>query len=122
MTGDREVSDMTDEYREEEKDQETEKLGNGDEQRSETRNPEPTDSDDMADGIKTPGPMVNGSTAGISNDTTPHPYEELLEDYPLREASEDPVWSVRIVKWWLWILAVAVTGVVLLLVLGFFYD
>lgn len=53
---------------------------------------------------------------------SPHPIETLLEDYPLREPGEDPVWSVRIVKGWLWFLAFSVSGILLLTILGFFYD
>lgn len=51
-----------------------------------------------------------------------HPYEELMDDYPLREPGEDPVWSVRIVKGWMWFLAFTTGGILLLIVLGLFYD
>jgi len=53
---------------------------------------------------------------------TPHPFEELLDDYPLRDPAEDPVWSVRIVKVWAWFMAFSIAGIVLLLILGLFYD
>jgi hypothetical protein len=56
------------------------------------------------------------------SDGPPHPHEELMDDYPLREPTEDPVWSVRIVKGWMWFLAFTTGGILLLIVLGFFYD
>jgi len=59
---------------------------------------------------------------GSEQPEQPHPYEELLDDYPLREPGDDPVWSVRIVKGWMWFLAFATGGIVLLLILGLFYD
>ncbi len=65
---------------------------------------------------------ASGPGADASSDASPHPYEEILDEYPLREAAEDPVWSIRIVKGWMWFLAFSITGVLLLLVLGFFYD
>jgi hypothetical protein len=73
------------------------------------------------------GPTAQGSRASESTangpaDSTPHPYEEILDDYPLRDAVEDPVWSVRIVKGWIWFLAICGGGIVLLTVLGFFFD
>jgi hypothetical protein len=61
-------------------------------------------------------------TAGDEEPSKPHPYEAILEEYPLREASEDPVWSVRVVKGWMWFLAICGGGIILLTVLGFFFD
>ena len=52
----------------------------------------------------------------------PHPYEELMDDYPLREPGDDPVWSIRVVKGWMWFLAFTTGGILLLIILGFFYD
>jgi len=63
------------------------------------------------------GPADQEDTVSV-----PHPYEEILDDYPLRDASEDPVWSIRIVKGWMWFLAVCGGGIILLTILGFFFD
>jgi hypothetical protein len=111
------MSDMTDENREERNNQETGKRGNG--ETAETRDAEPgTRNPEPASGnVAAPGPG-----ADTPPDASPHPYEEILDEYPLREAAEDPVWSVRIVKGWMWFLAFSITGIVLLLILGFFYD
>jgi len=119
------MSDMTEENKEERNNQETEKRGNPstgsgqDGETAETRDAEP--------GTRNPEPASGdvaapGSGADAPPDASPHPYEEMLDEYPLRETSEDPIWSVRIVKGWMWVLAVSVTGVLMLLVLGFFYD
>jgi archaellum component FlaD/FlaE len=103
-----------------EKYKEEEKMGKGEEEKE----PEAQDiaKDSTTDGPTAPGPTAEGSSADESVDIAPHPYEEILDDYALRDPSEDPVWSVRIVKWWMWFLAFSVGGIVLLLILGFFYD
>jgi len=119
------MSDMTQENRKERNNPDSGKRGNpstGSGQDGETaetrdaepgtRNPEPASGD-----VAAPGP-----SADAPPDASPHPYEMIMDEYPLREASEDPIWSVRIIKGWMWFLAFSITGVVLLLVLGFFYD
>ena len=75
--------------------------------------------DKMENGIGTPE-QETGETAQTLE--SPHPHEKLMNDYPLREPGEDPVWSVRIVKGWMWFLAFTTGGILLLIVLGFFYD
>lgn len=116
---------MTQENRKERNNPETGKRGNPstgsgqDGETAETRDAEPgTRNTEPASGdVAAPGP-----SADAPPDASPHPYEMIMDEYPLREASEDPIWSVRIIKWWMWFLAFSITGVVLLLVLGFFYD
>jgi len=77
-----------------------------------TRNPE------QASG-NTAGP---GSSSAAAPDATPHPFEALLDEYPLREPFEDPVWSVRIIKGWMYFLAFNFAWMLLIFILGIFYD
>lgn len=67
------------------------------------------------------GTETDGKSSQDTGDK-PHPTEELLDEYPLRDPGEDPVWSVRIVKGWIWFLVFCILGIVLLLFLGFIYD
>jgi len=62
------------------------------------------------------------SEVGAKQDATPHPFEALLDEYPLRDPSEDPVWSVRIIKGWLYFLAFNFAWMFLFLILGLFYE
>jgi hypothetical protein len=62
------------------------------------------------------------SEVGAKPDATPHPYEALLDEYPLRDPAKDPVWSVRIIKGWLYFLAFNITWIILFLILGIFYE
>lgn len=101
------MSEMNNDKREEEKNGET-----GKDQEAKTRNSEPASGDATA----------GNSDAAGTPDASPHPYEELLDEYPLRSPEEDPVWSVRIVKGWMWFLAFSIGGILLLLVLGLFYE
>lgn len=111
---------MTEESREKKEDQETGKPF--DRLRAGRGNGEGGKDEAAADSDTAESPAVDG-TAEPKGETEPaHPYEELLEEYPLRDAAEDPVWSVRIVKWWMWFLAFCFAGLLLLLALGFFYD
>ena len=103
---------MTEESREKKEDQETGKRGNGEGGKDEA----------AADSDTAESPAVDGTAEPKDADEPAHPYEELLEEYPLRDAADDPVWSVRIVKWWMWFLAFCIAGLLLLLALGFFYD
>ena len=45
-----------------------------------------------------------------------------LDEYPLREAGEDPRWAVNTVKGWVWFDLLCLVFVVTMLVLGVFYD
>ncbi|MDW7710163.1 MAG: hypothetical protein SCH98_06780 [Deferrisomatales bacterium] len=51
-----------------------------------------------------------------------HPWMEGLEEYPLREAEADPRWAVRTVWAWVWIGLLSLLFILVLVVLGFFYD
>jgi len=77
------------------------------------------------DVAKPEAPESNGSSESSGSPESkgaPHPHEELMDDYPLRKPGEDPVWSVRVVKGWMWFLAFTTGGILLLIVLGLFYD
>ena len=69
-----------------------------------------------------PGPTPADSTPPGSLDSTPHPFEALLDEYPVRDPSEDPVWSVRIVKGWMFFLAFNFAWMFLFFILGLFYE
>jgi hypothetical protein len=69
-----------------------------------------------------PGTRNLEPASGDAPDATPHPYEALLDEYPLRDPAEDPVWSVRIIKGWLYFLAFNITWIILFLILGIFYE
>jgi hypothetical protein len=105
---------MSDEHREEEmrgKEEKGKETG--------TRHPEP--------GIRNLEPASGSaggpeSEVGAKQDATPHPFEALLDEYPLRDPSEDPVWSVRIIKGWLYFLAFNFAWMFLFLILGLFYE
>ncbi len=103
---------MTEESREKKEDQETGKRGNGDGEKDEA----------ASDRNIAESPAGDGTVEPKGETEPAHPYEKILEEYPLRDAAEDPVWSVRIVKWWMWFLAFCFAGLLLLLALGFFYD
>ena len=98
---------MSDEHREEEM-REREEKG----KETGTRNPEPASG-------SAGGPE---SEVGAKQDATPHPFEALLDEYPLRDPSEDPVWSVRIIKGWLYFLAFNFAWMFLFLILGLFNE
>jgi|GEM_PF-1478469 len=49
-------------------------------------------------------------------------WEKELEVYPLREASEDPKWAVRTVWIWIGFGLISLAFILVLLVLGLFYD
>jgi hypothetical protein len=57
-----------------------------------------------------------------SPEAAPHPYEALLDEYPLRDPSEDPVWSVRIVKGWMYFVVFNIVWIVVFLILGVFIE
>jgi hypothetical protein len=95
--------------------------------KSEDKAPEPGSDDLTAGKGRSAVEEKTDPAAGMLPDEparpeTPPPYEEILEEYPLRDAAEDPVWSVRIVKGWLWFLALSAGGIILLTILGFFFD
>jgi len=75
-----------------------------------------------ADPVTSSAAPTSQSEEETAGSGEPHPFEELLDDYPLRDKSEDPVWSVRIVRGWIWFMYFSIAGIVLLLVLGLFYD
>lgn len=88
-----------------------------------------TSPDNQDPGKATTAPKEKSGPAGETGDEgktgqegEPHPYEDLLDEYPLRDPSEDPVWSVRIVRGWMWFLAVTTGGLLLLLILGIWFD
>ena len=45
-----------------------------------------------------------------------------LDEYPLRPAGEDPRWAVNTVKGWVWFDLFSLAFVLVMLVLGLFYD
>ena len=74
----------------------------------------------------------NGSSSTSADVVAAAPVEETpeavevlgtrLDDYPLREAGEDPRWAVNTVKGWVWFDLICLVFVVTMLVLGLFYD
>jgi hypothetical protein len=94
---------------------------------TEEKKPENTDGGSTADKPVAKGPEAEVSTTDESKAagpsiSTPHPFEALLDEYPLREPSEDPVWSVRIVKGWMYFLAFNFAWMFLFFILGLFYE
>jgi hypothetical protein len=51
----------------------------------------------------------------------PSTLEEQLDIYPLREKSEDPRWAIGIVWTWVGVALFSIFGILLLILLGFFY-
>ena len=51
-----------------------------------------------------------------------HPWERELASYPLRDAAEDPRWAVRLARGWLWTATATGLFVLVLILLGIFYD
>jgi len=49
-------------------------------------------------------------------------WEEELDKYPLRDPKTDPNWAVRTVKIWVVVALSFLTFVIVLLILGMFYD
>jgi hypothetical protein len=52
----------------------------------------------------------------------PHPLEEGLDVYPLRDRAEDPRWAVRTVWIWVCLAVFLLVSIVVFLVLGLIYD
>jgi hypothetical protein len=52
----------------------------------------------------------------------PHPLEQGLDVYPLRDRSEDPRWAVRTVWTWVAIAVFLLVSILVFLVLGIIYD
>lgn len=128
---------MSEEHKEEEK------RGKGEKGKEPgIQDPESKDSVDTVNGSVVEGPAVKGSTVGVPaengsaagastdhkpatdgpTDSTPHPLEALLDEYPLRDPSEDPVWSVRIVRGWMYFLAFNFVWMFLIFILGIFNE
>ncbi|MBW7988733.1 MAG: hypothetical protein FVQ84_01745 [Planctomycetes bacterium] len=53
---------------------------------------------------------------------TPNAHEDEIEVYPLREPSEDPRWAVRTVWSWVSIAVFLLLFIIVLLILGLWYD
>ncbi len=53
---------------------------------------------------------------------TPDAHEEEIDVYPLREPSEDPRWAVRTVWGWVGIALFLLLFIIVLLILGLWYD
>ena len=53
---------------------------------------------------------------------TPDAHEEEIDVYPLRERSEDPRWAVRTVYVWVSIAVFLLLFIIVLLILGLWYD
>ena len=49
-------------------------------------------------------------------------YPGIDAEYPLREASEDPTWAVRIATIWAGITIFCIVGILTLMTLGIWYD
>lgn len=52
----------------------------------------------------------------------PHPLEEGLDVYPVRDASEDPKWAIRTVWVWVGMVLFLLLFFVYLIIAGIFYD
>jgi hypothetical protein len=52
----------------------------------------------------------------------PHRWAAELESYPLRPAEEDAGWVIKTVKVWLWLAIASGLFILILLVLGYFFD
>jgi len=51
-----------------------------------------------------------------------HPLEQGLDQYPLRDKSQDPRWAVRTVWTWVCIAVFLLVSIVVFLLLGLIYD
>ena len=49
-------------------------------------------------------------------------WESELQSYPLRKAGEDQRWAVNTVRIWMGFLIFSLLGIMILLVLGLYYD
>jgi hypothetical protein len=63
-----------------------------------------------------------GKMAASDGSMSHHPWESMLDSYPLRPPVEDPGWAVKIVKIWLGFAIASGMFILALIVLGFFYD
>ena len=53
---------------------------------------------------------------------TPHPLEKDLDVYPLRNPSEDPRWAVRTIWTWVCMAVFLLLFLIVLIILGLWYD
>lgn len=60
-------------------------------------------------------------TAEAAPDEEPE-WAAELDEYPLREPSEDPGWAVWIVRIWVGFTVFCIVFILVLIVLGFWYD
>ena len=56
------------------------------------------------------------------DDHTPNTLEESLDVYPLRHPSEDPRWAVRTIWTWVGMAVFLLLFIVVLIILGIWYD
>ena len=59
---------------------------------------------------------------GVSERKSGPAWEEELDQYPLRDPKTDPAWAVRTVKLWIVVALSFLTFIIVLLILGIFYD
>ena len=52
----------------------------------------------------------------------PHPWEAEMDAYPTRAPKDDPRWAIRVVTVWIAISIALLAFIVLLIILGLFYD
>ena len=62
------------------------------------------------------------SAVDTDNGSEPHPLEQGLDDYQLREPGEDPRWAVRTVWTWVGIAVGLLIFIIALFILGIWYD
>ena len=67
-------------------------------------------------------PFGEKEARAVSKRTAGPDWEAELDEYPLRDPKADPNWAVRIVKIWVVTALSFLTFVVVLLILGMFYD
>ena len=66
--------------------------------------------------------QIDKVTIDGSDAHTPNAHEEEVDVYPLREPSEDPRWAVRTVRVWVIIALFLLLFIIVLLILGLWYD
>lgn len=66
--------------------------------------------------------QLENATTEANTDQTPHPLEEGLDVYPLRDPSEDPRWALRTIWTWVSISIFLLLFIVTMIILGLWYD
>ena len=66
--------------------------------------------------------QIEEAMAEADQDQTPHPLEEGLDVYPLRDPAEDPRWTLRVVWTWVSIAIFLLLFIITMIILGLWYD